>query len=208
MKIITQSELITKSPIIIKVAIMKKFSFFNYLFVMAIITVIFAVIYATVQQSYRTAANDPQMQIVRDINARLHQGKPVESFFADTIDIAHSLSTFVALYDANGKPVHTSGYLDGKMPELPAGVYDFAKAHAEHEVTWQPRSGIRMAMVIVSSNSSPVGFVAAGRSLQEVEEREQNLITMVFLGWIICIGLMLLHALLQFYRSRQIDCNT
>ena len=71
---------------------------------MAIITVIFGVIYATVQQSYRTAANDPQIQIARDINVKLHQGKPIENFFADTVDIAQSLSTFVALYDASGKP--------------------------------------------------------------------------------------------------------
>ena len=100
-------------------------------------------------------------------------------------------------------PVRSSGYLDGKMPELPAGVFDFAKTQGEHEVTWQPRNGVRMAMVIISSNSFPVGFVAAGRSLQEIEVREHNLITMVFLGWIICIGLVLLHAVLQFYRTGQ-----
>src|SRR6476620_10838884 len=106
---------------------MKKIPSLNYLFAPAIITVIFGVIYATVQQSYRTAANDPQIQIARDINARIHQGKPVESFLADTIDIAHSLSTFAALYEANGKPIRSSGYLDRKMPELPAGVFDVAK---------------------------------------------------------------------------------
>ena len=89
------------------------------------------------------------------------------------------------------------------MIELPAGVFDFAKTQGEHEITWQPRSGVRMAMVIVSSNVSPVGFVAAGRSLQEVEVREHNLITMVFLGWLVCIGLVLFHAALQFHRTRQ-----
>ena len=181
---------------------MKTFSFLNYLFVVIIITVIFGVIYATVQQNYRTGANDPQIQIARDINAKLHQGKPVDNFFADTIDIAQSLSTFATLYDANGKPVRSSGYLDGKMPELPAGVFDFAKNHGEHEVTWQPRSGVKMAMVIVSSNAFPVGFIASGRSLQEVEVREHNLITMIFLGWIICIGLVLFHGGLQFYIQR------
>ena len=181
---------------------MKKFSFLNYLFVMAIITVIFGVIYAVVQQSYRTTANDPQKQIARDINARLHQGRSVESFLADTIDIAQSLSTFVALYEANGKPIRSSGYLDGKMPELPTGVFDFAKSHGEHQVTWQPRNGVRMAMIIVSSNASSVGFVASGRSLLEVEVREHNLVTMIFIGWVVCVVLVLLHAGLQFYRNR------
>lgn len=181
---------------------MKKFPFLNYFFVVIITTVIFVVIYATVQQNYRTGANDPQLQIARDINAKLHQGKPVDNFFADTIDIAQSLSTFATLYDANGKPVRSSGYLDGKMPELPAGVLDFAKIHGGHEVTWQPRSGVRMAMVIISSNAFPAAFVASGRSLQEVEVREHNLITMIFLGWIICIGLVLFHGGLQFYIQR------
>ncbi|MEP6947744.1 MAG: hypothetical protein ABI863_00655 [Ginsengibacter sp.] len=182
---------------------MKKLSFSDYLLVMAIITVIFGVVYATVQQNYRTAANDPQIQIARDINARIHKGRPVESFFADTIDIGQSLSTFVTLYQADQKPVRSSGYLDGKMPELPAGVLGFAKAEGEHEVTWQPRNGVRIAVVIIHSNSSPVGFVVAGRSLQEVEIREQDLVTMVFIGWIICIGLVLFHAVLQFYRTTQ-----
>jgi sensor histidine kinase regulating citrate/malate metabolism len=183
---------------------MKKLSFLNYLMVITIITVIFGVTYATVQQSYRTAANDPQIQIARDINASLQQGKTVEGFLADTIDIGQSLSTFVALYDANGKPVRSSGDLDGKMPELPAGVFEFAKSHGEHQVTWQPRSGVRMAMVIVSSTASPVGFVAAGRSLQEVEVREHNLIIMIFTGWIVCSVLILIHAEVQFYKSSKL----
>ena len=182
---------------------MKKSFLLNYLVTIAIITIIFGVIYATVQQSYRTAANDPQIQIARDINARLHEGNPVESFFADTVNIAQSLSTFVALYDATGKPVRSSGYLDGKMPGLPAGVFDFTKSHGEHQVTWQPREGVRMAMVIVSSRASRIGFVASGRSLQEVEVREQDLVMMIFFGWIVCVVVILLYAVLQFYNNRQ-----
>jgi hypothetical protein len=171
---------------------------------MAIITIIFGVIYVTVQQSYRSGANDPQIQLARDINLKLHEGKAVDNFFTDSINIAQSLSPFAVLYDANGKPLRSSGYLNGKMPELPAGVFDYAKANGEHDVTWQPQSRVRMAMVIVivSSNSSSVGFVAAGRSLQEVEIREHNLITMIFIGWIICIGLVLIYAVIQFYRHR------
>lgn len=180
---------------------MKKTSLSNYLIVMAIITVIFGVVYATVQQTYRTSANDPQIQIARDINARLNLRKSVDNFFADTIDIAQSLSTFVTLYDGNGKPMRSSGYLNGKMPEMPSGVFTFTQINNEHAVTWQPRSGERMAMVIVKSGLSPYGFVAAGRSLQEVEVREHNLIITIFFGWIICIGLILIHAAFKFFEQ-------
>jgi hypothetical protein len=180
---------------------MKKDSLFNYLIAIAIITVIFGVIYATVQQSYRTGANDPQIQIAQDINSRLHDGKSVDRFFTDTISIAQSLSPFVVLYDANGKSIQSSGYLDGKMPELPKGVFDFTKANGEDRITWQPKNGVRMAMVILYSNIGPVGFIAAGRSLQEVETREHNLVTATFIGLIVCMGMILLYAVIQFYRS-------
>jgi len=185
----------------VEIIVMKKFSWLIYPFMIGIITIIFGVVYATVQQNYRSGADDPQIQIACDINLKLHEGKAINSFFADSVSIAQSLSPFVVLYDANGKPQCSSGYLNGKMPELPRGVFDFAKANGEHNVTWQPQRGVRMAMVIVTSNSSPVGFVAAGRSLQEVEIREHNLITMIFIGWILCIALILFHAVLQFYNK-------
>ena len=181
---------------------MNRSSFVNYLFIAAIITVTFGVIYASVQQAYRTAADDPQVQIACDINARLQQGKSIEKFFTDTVDLAESLSPFIILFDANGKPNRSTGYLDNKIPELPAGVFEFAKSHGEHRLSWQPQPGLRMALVIISLNTSTPGFIAVGRSLQEVEAREHNLVVMVFLGWIICIGLMLLRAVLQYYRSK------
>ena len=184
---------------------MEKFSFLNYLTVMAILTVVFGIIYVTAQQSYRTAANDPQIQIARDVAAAIHRGRPVESFFTDSIDIAQSLSPFKILYDANGKPIRSSGYLDGKMIQLPAGVFDFVRAHGEHSVTWQPGRGVRIAMVIVSSGASPAGFVAAGRSLQEIEVREHNLIIIIFIGWIVCIVLILIHAEVQFLGIRKFN---
>ncbi|HEV8084010.1 MAG TPA: hypothetical protein VGP55_12450 [Chitinophagaceae bacterium] len=182
---------------------MKKVSSINYLLVTAIITVISVIIYAAVQQVYRSGANDPQIQIARDINSNLRQGKPVENFFTDTIDISQSLSVFNVLCNDAGKPIRSSGLLQNKMPVIPVGVFEFAKKNGEHEVTWQPQPGVRMAMVIVASSSSPVGFVASGRSIQEIEIRVHNLITIIFFGWMVCIALTLLHAVFHFYNSRK-----
>lgn len=181
---------------------MKKFSWSHFLCAMAIITIVFGVVYASVQQCYRSGADDPQIQLVRDINLKLHEGKSIERFFNDSIDVSQSLSPFVVLYNVNGKPVRSSGYFNGKMPELPAGVLDFAKANGEHNVTWQPQTGVRMAMVILYSNSSTVSFIAAGRSLQEVEIREHNLVTMILIGWIMCVAVILFRAVLQFYKTK------
>ena len=88
------------------------------------------------------------------------------------------------------------------MLELPPGVFDFAKKNGEHHLTWQPQNDVRIGMVIVKVNSSPVNFVAAGRSLQEVEIREHNLVTMIVIGWILCVGLILLYGVVEYYKHR------
>ena len=181
---------------------MKKTSLLDYFFLIAIITIIFGVMYVTVQQSYRSGADDPQIQLARDISSRLIEGESVDKVFTDSINIAQSLSPFLVLYDANEKPIRSSGYLNGRMPEMPPGVFDVAKINSEHNVTWQPQKGLRLAMVIVKTNSSPVGFVAAGRLLQEVEIRVHNLVTMIVIGWILCVGLILLYGVVEYYKHR------
>lgn len=181
---------------------MKRLSFFNYLLLLSCVTIIFVVIYVTVQQTYRTGADDPQIQITSDIKSRLHDGKNINQYLNDTINISESLSPFVTLYDAKEKPLRSSGYLNEKPPQLPGGVFDFAKNYGEDRVTWQPQPGVRMAMVVVYTNTFPVSFIAAGRSLQEVEIRESKLVTIVFIGWVICVALVLLYAVLQFHQNR------
>lgn len=178
-----------------------KSSILNYVVALVVVTVIIALIYGTVQQSYRTAANDPQIQMAEDLSAELGAGKLVANIYpADTIDIAHSLSPVVIFYDNAGRPIRSTGYLDGKMCQLPSGVFDHARKMGMHTVTWQPRQDVRMAVVLIHVNSSPVEFVAAARSLREVEIREANLTKMVLMGWGICVALIAITAGVQTMR--------
>lgn len=165
---------------------------------LAVVTVILLLIYAAVQQTHRTHANDPQIQMARDISLHLKQGKIIEPIFpVDSIDISKSLGVFAVLYDDHSKPVRSSGFLNGNMPQLPAGVFDFVRSHGEEAITWQPQPGVRMAMVVASVQSPNVSFVAVGRSLKEVEVREGNLLSMLLVGWFICAGILLLNAFIQ-----------
>lgn len=174
----------------------------NYMAAFVVVTVVVALIYATVQQSYRTAANDPQIQMAEDLSAELGAGKSVANIYPeDTIDITHSLSPVVIFYDNSGKPIRSTGYLDGKMCQLPSGVFDHARKMGMHKVTWQPRYDVRMAVVLMHINSSPVEFVAAARSLREVEVREANLTKMVFIGWGICMIIIGITAGVQIRRE-------
>ena len=167
----------------------------------ALVTVIMLLIYVTVQQSYRTGLNDPQIQIARDLSLKLEQGKPVEaSLTNDPFDITKSLSPFIVLYDAQGKPLRSNAFFDGKMPQVPAGVFKEVKKNNEYDVSWQPRKGVRMAMVIVKANTTPVQFVAAGRSMVEVEGRIKNMSTMIFIAWIICLAIIAIAAVFYYFK--------
>ena len=167
-----------------------------------LVTIITGLIYGTVQQTYRTGANDPQLQLARDIAQAIKNNKPIEKLLpADTLDLETSSGAFVILYDRNGKPVRSNVFLDNTIPQLAPGVLDFTKKHGENTVTWQPRKGIRMAMVIESVSSPEIAFVAAGRSLKETEERETSLRNMIFCAWILCIGVSAIYLVVDHYRS-------
>ena len=145
----------------------------------AILVVAFCTLsYATVQQSLRQAANDPQIQMAEDAAAALDGGATVESVIPKIqVEMSTSLAPFIVLYDNDGKPVAGSGLLNGQMPDYPKGALDTAKGTGENRVTWQPTATTRIASVVVPYNA---GFVMAGRNMREVEKRESQ--TEMFAG--------------------------
>ena len=185
---------------------MKKIHPVTYLAAIAIVTIFSAIIYVTVQQSYRSNANDPQLQIAGDIMSRLEGGKSIDQYMKDdTVDLAKSLSVFKVFYDSNSVPVRSTGLLDGKLPQLPKGVFDFARRNVENVFTWQPRSEVRVAMVLKSMRGQ--GYVGVGRSLIEVEKREANLTTMVVTAWIVSLAVILFHFLATSFFKRLREQN-
>jgi hypothetical protein len=180
---------------------MKALSFLTHFAVAIIVTGIFLTIYATVQQVHRSNANDPQLQLARDIENKISNNKPYDQLLpSDSIDISTSLGNFVTLYNSSGVPVQSTGMIDGRLPQLPAGAFDFTKNRKEDVFTWQPRTGVRIAAVL---EATPVGFVAVGRSLHEVEVREGNLVNMVIIAWVACMAVILLHWIIQTWFAKK-----
>lgn len=130
-----------------------------------------------VQQNYRMSANDPQIQAAEDVAAAISQGKatPDELFSGTPTEMASSLASFIITYSATGTPIVSSVVLDGKTPSLPNGIADYLNTHNEDRITWQPKPGVREAVVVTKFSGSQPGFALIGRSLKEVEIREQNL---------------------------------
>lgn len=177
---------------------MKNLATLNYFLATALVTIVMLLIYATLQQVYRTGLDDPQIQMVRDISSKLAQRRSVETLIvADSTDITHSLSPFIVLYDVHGKAIRSNALLNGKMPQIPEGIIEVVRKKGEHRVSWQPGKGIRMAMVILQTKGTPVQFIASGRSMAEVEERILRMRKTVFIAWVICLVFISITAILN-----------
>jgi hypothetical protein len=139
-------------------------------------------VYVGVQQDLRSGANDPQLQLAEDAARALDAGAEPASIVGGTeVDVAQSLAPFVVVFDLAGHVLATDGQLDGHDPVPPLGVLDAARAHSPNVLTWQPRPGVRVATAAVPWQG---GTVLAGRSLREVERREDQLLLTVAAVWL------------------------
>src|ERR1051326_5637718 len=93
----------------------------KYWFILAIIVSgLTGLIYAALQQSIRTAANDPQIQMAEDAAARLSKGQSAQQVVpANKVDIARSLAPYIIVYDANVNPLPSTPLLNAQVPFNP-----------------------------------------------------------------------------------------
>ena len=112
------------------------------------------------------------------------------------LDVAKTLAPFLVVYDASKRPIAGSATLDGELPVPPSGTFTGAIheiqfpqpapfMNGENRFTWQPRADVRIAAVVVPIDRCTKGYVLAGRSLREVEVREDLLTKGVLLAWLI-----------------------
>jgi hypothetical protein len=154
-------------------------------------------VYATVQQNFRSGANDPQIQLAEDAAARLaSDAAPASVVPGDTVDLARSLRPYVVVYGRDDRPLASSGVLEGRPPVPPAGVLGIARRYGEDRVTWEPRRDVRSAIVVHRVEDGSGRLVLAGRSLREVEAREQRLFQIVGIAWIPLLAGSIVVALL------------
>ncbi|GAC1386409.1 MAG: hypothetical protein NVS1B7_5120 [Candidatus Saccharimonadales bacterium] len=147
--------------------------------------------YIVMQQNLRNSANDPQIQIAEDAAVSLANGTTIDSLTKSSpIDIATSLAIFATIYDNQGRPIVSSGKLDGRDPLIPLAVINYTKVHQEHRVTWQPRPNVRVAVVLnrYVGRSGDVGYVMVGRNVREVERRLNQLLIYSALAWAITLS--------------------
>lgn len=144
-------------------------------------TLALGLIYAAVQQEYRSTANDPQYAMALDAAHRLDGGVPPRRVAAgELIDLAASYSPHLTVFNRAHRVLASTARLNGRVPAPPAGALD-AAASGPSTITWQPSPGVRVAAVIVAWRG---GTVLAGRSLALTEQRETNLEQLLGFGWL------------------------
>lgn len=163
-----------------------------------LLTFVSGLVYVESQQNYRQNANDPQIQMAEDTSAKLISGQMLENSQNEKIDIAKSLAPFLMTFDRNGTIIYSEAALNENPPIVPNGVFENVKSVGQERFTWEPEKGVRIAAVMIYYSGKSQGFVLAGRSLREVEIREDKLTTTIFLAYLVgLVGTLLLALALQ-----------
>jgi hypothetical protein len=106
------------------------------------------------------------------------------------VEIEKSLAPYLIIYNGAGKPLAGNGIFHQEIPIPPSGVFDHARVR-QNRLTWQPKPGVRCAIVVQYFSGRQSGFVLAGRSLRETEKRVDQIQNLVLLGWLAMnLGLM------------------
>jgi hypothetical protein len=136
--------------------------------------------------------------MAEDMAKGLTDGQNVDVLFPRAqVDIASSLSPYVVVFDETGGALASSGLLYDKMPALPSGVLEYVRQNGEDRITWQPEPGVRSAIIVTRYSGSQSGFVMAGRSLKEVENRVTQLEMLIGIGWLGSCGAALVAVTLS-----------
>ena len=179
--------------------------FMNWLPLALTITCVSGLIYVAVQQSIRMGANDPQIQLAHDAAAALANGSTPESVTAalTPIDMTTSLAPYLLVFDDSSALTASTATLRGSAPVLPSGVFAYTRLHADDRITWEPAPSVRQAIVMVYHGGTHPGFVLAGRSLKEIENREANLLSVVTAACLITLLATLLITSITTVQSRR-----
>ena len=146
------------------------------------------------QQHLAVAAHNPQAKMAEQAVARLDSGTDVRSIVpAKTIDMVSSSDPYLVVFDRARHVLISSAALHGRSPEFPASLFSNLPFRGEREITWQPETGVRTAVVVARWTR---GFVLAGQSLGPSSNLEREVWLVAVLGWLASLSATALGAVL------------
>jgi hypothetical protein len=152
-----------------------------------LVTLFSLMVYVTAQQMLRQGVNSTPAALTADVIYKLESGvSPKSVMLPPTAEISKSISPFVIILDQNKNVLVSSATLDGSVPVIPQGTFDWVEKSGQDRVTWQPQPGVREALVIDKySASTTSGYVVAGASLKESESTIDKLGRNILVGWFV-----------------------
>lgn len=167
-----------------------------------IVTCLCGLIGVVVQQSFRQEANDPQIQIAKEMSAAFLNNQFTEETLKSSfetfipskiqVNVETSLSPWIQIYDASRENLYSSAMTSDAQstPRVPKGVFERVDKQGEVRMTWQPKKGIRQAIVVTKFSGLRNGYIVAGRSLSEVESRIGSMFLLIGVGWFVVMLLI------------------
>jgi hypothetical protein len=146
-------------------------------------------------------ADDPQVEITKNIAAYMEQGAQAEQLgLRPAMQVETGMGTYVVIYDLSKTPIAGSATLKGALPELPRGLFDHAIRKGEHRVTWEPIDGNRQAAVLRYQETPTPVYILAARSLSETESRQDMLCSLALFAW--GMSMLASFGLLHLFRTK------
>ena len=148
-------------------------------------TLVLITAYAMVQQSTRQSANDLPIATAQTIKNALESGTaPTDVVSINKIDPSSNNNVFVIVTDSSRHVLASSVTLDSQTPLPPDGVFQYTSAHGTDRLTWQPKTGVRIALFTSTYGSSPNnGFIITGQSLKPFEDRTSTYGNLAIIAW-------------------------
>ncbi len=182
---------------------------FIWLMGAAVVTVCSVMVYVGLQQNYRAALNDPQVEIVSDAQLALQSGGAPAQVIprlpssgtatqAAMPDASKSLAPFIVVLDKEGRAIESNATVGGALITVPIEVLEKARANGENRVTWQPDEKTDIALVVRPISETSEWYIASGRNTREVESRINALGVLILLTWL--AGVVALGLLAYFFR--------
>jgi hypothetical protein len=151
------------------------------------ITLLSGLIYFSSQQVIRLSANEMPSLSVDTALARISIGQQLNTILPNIpIELSKPFGFFFSAYNEQKVLTIAQTTVRSAPVSVPSGVLDYAKSHGKDRVTWQPETGIRLAIVVVYEPRTNT-YLVAGRDLTDYEHRIETLGLQILLGWGITI---------------------
>lgn len=168
-----------------------------------IVSVVFAGLYITIQQTIRQSYNWPQISAANELSYALSHNQSIDLLinrYSAPAPIDRSDSVFAIVYDVSGKVLKSGAKLDDKTPEIVKDVlFNSDEAPSYRTVTWAPKPEVRIATVVQKVNvGDTVRYILAGRNLNQPEQMIEYLLLLCVFGWAVGIfGSLLLITMIE-----------